>query len=50
MKEDNNDVQLLKEEMWSRRMIAKITMLERRITVKEYDILKEIQRNNTREK
>ena len=49
-KEDNKDVQLLKKEMWSRRMTAKITMLERKIIVKECDILKEIQRNNTREK
>ena len=42
MKEDNKNVQLLKEEMWSRRMTAKITMLERKITVEECDILKKI--------
>jgi len=50
MKEDNKDVQLLKEELWSRRMTAKITMIERRMTAEECNILREIQRNNTREK
>ena len=49
-KEDNKDIQLLKEEMWSRGMTAKITMLGRKAIVKECDILKKIQRNNTREK
>ena len=50
MKEDNKDIQLLKEEMWSRRMTAKITILGRKTTVKECNILKEIRRNNIREK
>ena len=50
MKKDNKDVQLLKEKMWIRRKTAKITMLERKITVEEYKILNEIQRNKTREK
>ena len=50
MKEDNKDVQLLKEELWSRRTTAKITMIERRMTAEECNILREIQRNNTREK
>ena len=36
--------------MWIRRTTAKITMLERKMTVEEYNILKEIQRNKTREK
>ena len=41
-KEDNKDIQLLKEEMWSRRTTAKIIMLGRKITVEECNILKEI--------
>ena len=49
-KEDNKDAQLLKEKLWSRRMTAKITMMERKTTVEECDVIKEIQRNNTREK
>jgi len=36
IKEDNKD------EMWSRRTTAKITMLERKMTIEEYEILKEI--------
>jgi len=50
MKENNKDVQLLKEELWSRRMTAKITMIGRRTTAEECNILRKIQRNNTREK
>ena len=49
-KEDNKDMQLLKKELWSRRMTAKITMMGRKTTVEECDVIKEIQRNNTREK
>jgi len=43
-------VQLLKEEMWSRRTTTGITIIERKTTAEECDILKEIQKNNTREK
>ena len=43
-------MQLLKEELWLRRTTAKITMIGRKITAEECDILKEIQKNNTREK
>ena len=50
MKEDNKNVQLLKEEMWSRRTTAEITMIGRKTTVGECDILKEIWKNNIREK
>ena len=42
MKEDNKDAQLLKEELWSRRMTAKITMIERKTTTEEYKVIKEI--------
>jgi len=42
MKEDNKNTKLLKDEMWSRRTTAKITMLERKMTIEECEILKEI--------
>jgi len=48
-KEDNKDVQLLKEELWTRRTTAGVTMLKRNKTTDNLDILKEIKRNNTRE-
>ena len=48
MKEDNKDVQLLKEELWSRRTTAKITMIGRKTTAEECNVIKEIQRNSTR--
>ena len=50
MKEDNKDIQLLKEGLWSRRMTAEITMIERKTTVEECNIIKEIRKNSTREK
>ena len=49
-KEDNKDIQLLKKELWSRRTTAEITMIKRKITEEESDIIKEIRRNNIREK
>jgi len=48
-KEDNKNVQLLKEQLWTRRMTAEIMMLKRKMTVDESDIVKEIKRNNTQE-
>jgi len=50
MKEDNKNVQLLKEELWLKRTIAEITMIGRKTTTEECKVIKEIQRNNTREK
>jgi len=50
MKEDNKDVQLLKEELWSRRTTAEIAMMRRKMIIEESNILKKIQRNNTRKK
>ena len=41
-KEDNKDVQLLKEELWSRRITAEITIIGRKMTAEECDILREI--------
>jgi len=49
-KEDNKDVQLLKDKLWQQRMTAEITMIQRRTMIEESDILKEIKRNTTREK
>jgi len=49
-KEDNKDVQLLKDKLWQRRMTAEITMIQRRMITEESDRLKEIKRNTTREK
>ena len=47
-KEDNKDVQLLKDKLWQQRITAEITMIKRRTTVEESNILKEI--NMIREK
>jgi len=49
-KEDNKDVQLLKDKMWTRKTTVKITMLGRKVMTEESDIVKKIRRNNTREK
>ena len=46
-KEDNKDVQLLKDKMWTRKMTVKITMLGQKVMIEESSI---IQKNNTREK
>ena len=49
-KEDNKDVQMLKEELWTIRTTAEITILKRTTKMEDLDILKEIRNNNTREK
>ena len=49
-KEDNKDVQLLKEELWQQRTMAEITIIKRKATAEKSDILKEIRRNTTRER
>jgi len=49
-KEDNKDIQLLKDKLWQRRTTAEIMMIKRKTTVEEGNILKEIKRNMTREK
>ena len=49
-KEDNKDIQLLKNKLWQQRMTAEIMMIKRKTTVEEGNILKEIKRNMTREK
>ena len=50
MKEDNKDVQLLKDEMWTRKTTTKVTMLGQKTITEEGDIIKKIRKNNTREK
>ena len=47
-KEDNKDVQMLKEELWMRRTIVKVTMLKRIMTMNDPEMLEEIRRNNTK--
>ena len=47
--EDNKDVKILKEELWTRRITAKITMLKRYKSLENSNLLEEIQRNNTKE-
>jgi len=49
-KEDNKDVQLLKDKLWQRRTTAEIIMMKGNKTREEGNILKEIRKNATREK
>ena len=49
MKEDNKDVQMLKEELWTRRTIAEVMMLKKKTTIDKQEILEEIRRNSTKE-
>jgi len=49
-KEDNKDVQLLKDKVWQRRTIAEITIMGENKAREESGILKEIRRIETREK
>jgi len=48
-KEDNKDIQLLKDEMWTRKTTAKVIMLGRKVITEESDMVKRIQKNNIRE-
>jgi len=49
MKEDNKDVQMLKEELWMRRTMAEVMMLKKITTMDKQEILEEIRRNSTKE-
>jgi len=49
-KEDNKDVQLLKDKLWQQRTTAEIVIMGENKTREENGILKEIRRNATREK
>ena len=48
-KENNKDVQVLKDELWTRGTMVEVTMLKRNKTTDNLDILEEIYKNNTRE-
>ena len=41
-KEDNKDVKLLKNKMWTRKTTAKVTMLRRKVMAEESNIVKRI--------
>jgi len=49
-KEDNKDIQLLKDEMWSRKIVGKIRIFDNKKMAEETDIIKRIKKNKTREK
>jgi len=40
---------MLKEDLWARRTTAEVTVIRRNRTTEESELLKEIQRNNTKE-
>ena len=48
-REDNKDVQLLKDEMWSRKIVGKVQIFDNR-KAEEIDIIKRIKKDRTREK
>ena len=48
-KDDNKDVQVLKEELWTRRTMAEVVILKRNRTMDNLKLQEEIQKNNTRE-
>jgi len=48
-KDDNKDVQVLKEELWTRRTMAEVMMLKRNQITDNLDLLEEIQRNDMKE-
>ena len=50
MKEDKKDVQLLREQLWTRKTTAEITMIGRKTIMDRLDIIKEIRKNNTRKR
>ena len=48
-KEDNKDVQLLKDKLWQQKTTAEVIIIKENKTRKENEILKEIRRNAIRE-
>jgi len=48
-KEDNKNVQLFKEELWTRKTTVEVTMLKRTMIMDKSEILEKIKRHNTRE-
>jgi len=49
IKEDNKNIQMLKEELWMRRTTAEVTILKRMTTTDKQEILEEIRRNGAKE-
>jgi len=49
-KENNKDVQLLKDKLWQQKITAEIVMMKGNKAREESKILKEIRRNATKEK
>ena len=49
IKNNNKNIQLLKEEVWTRRTTAVVILLRRNKMIDSSDILEEIRRNNIRE-
>ena len=49
-KEDNKDVQILKDKLWQQKTTAEVIIMKENKTREEGDILKEIRRNIIREK
>jgi len=48
IQDDNKDIQILKEELWTRRITTKITMLRRNRVMEKTEFLKKIQQNRTK--
>jgi len=42
MKDDNKDIQVLKEELWTRRTIVEVIMLKKNQTTNNLNLLEEI--------
>ena len=49
MKEDNKNIQILKDELWTRRTMAEVMMLKKMTTTDKQEMLEEIRRNSTKE-
>ena len=48
-KENNKNIQMLKEELWMKRTMVEVTMLKKITTTDKQEILEEIRRNGTKE-
>ena len=48
--DDNKNIQMLKEELWTRRITAEVTILQRNKVIEETNLLEEIWWNGTKEK
>ena len=48
-KDNKKNVQLLKEELWTRRTAVEVTMLKKMTTTDDLELMKEIKRKNTKE-